>query len=762
MYTIRWLLVALLVVVSPTAGLGQSKSYWLIKEASGRWEYRAGTGEQRQLTGKYDSLYPDGHVRCLETDLRRCELRYLPDQRSSATRKLEVALQQSGQWVSLKNLKPPPPPLLPTTSGDLAAKFRKAAQAGGSRAGSGCGGNFPLKGPSCGENIDISDFRVHWQPTTADPASKLSVLVEQVDGKPALFRGTTSASVGEFADARLNGFLRKIQAQNEAVDITVRVMAEGGRSAVRLVHIPPSSRTDQYESRVGEIVSPDAFVKGVARMSLAMDEGMSSRAAEEACRLMDLAGGSPSLLEYALAGLCQSDFEDEKTRLRRDLPERQYSRICAPASAPAPGTPEAISLPPPAAEAVSGGASPRSRLGIALLIGNWDYWNLPLNSVKSDLQQMSDTLESLGFRVTVTENLRGPQQFVEALDNVLTRENANSEDILFVYYSGHGVQLDGKAHLLGTGVSANVQVAEDVRASAESAEGLLAQMERAVPGTRILVVEACRNNVFSAPTGPGGQAPRSGFAFQQDDVPNTFVMFANKPGLTTPVRSDYGLMGPFTESLVYALHNSTGEILDVYETAAKKTADISPEQQPVMHHSKDVDPVVLRPQEGKLQDNRAADLLNGAAAPYRDRAWGEFRATVARGRALASAPELQQRLAREVEFAGFVVAAEQFEDGHKWTDAAANWQKASEMFPARQWVTMKAAVAWLLADDLPRAVRPLAVLTAQSDSEPALQAKQMLAELVKAFPALEADARKIAQETAKISEAEFEPVKREE
>jgi len=762
MYTSRWLLVALLVVASPTAGLGQSKSYWLIKEASGRWEYRAGTGEQRQLAGNYDKLDTDGQVRCLETDLRRCELRYLSDPRSSATRKLEVALQQSGQWVSLRNLKPPPPPLLATTSTDLAAKFKRVAQAGGSRAGSGCGGDFPLKAPSCGENIDISDFRIHWRPTTADAARKLSVMVERIDGKSRLFRDTPSESIGEFADARLNDFLRSIQGQNETVDITVTIKAEGGRSAVRLVHIPPSSRTDQYESLVKEIVSPDAFVKSVVRMSLAMDEGMLSRAAEEACRLMDLAGGSPSLLEYALAGLCQSDFEDEKARLRRDLPKGQYDRICDPASAPAPGTPEVVSAPPGAAEAVSGVASPRSRLGIALLIGNWDYWNLPLNSVKSDLRQMSETLESLGFLVTVTENLRSPQQFVEALDSVLTRENANSEDILFVYYSGHGVQLDGKAHLLGTGVSANVQVAEDVRASAESAEGLLAQMERAIPGTRILVVEACRNNVFSAPTGPGGQAPRSGFAFQQDDVPNTFVMFANKPGLTTPVRSDYGLMGPFTDSLIYALLNSTGEILDVYETAAKKTAEISPEQQPVMHHSKSVDRVILRPQEGKLQDNRATDLLSSAAVLYRDRAWGEFQATVARGRALASAPELQQRLAREVEFAGLVVVAERFEDGHKWADAAANWQKAGEMFPARQWVTMKAAVAWLLADDLPRAVRPLAVLTAQSDSEPALQAKQMLAELVKAFPALEADASKIAQETAKLSEAEFEPVKREE
>jgi hypothetical protein len=763
MYISRCLLVALLVIASPMGGLGQSASYWLIKEATGRWEYREGTGEPRELTGKYDCLKPGGQVRCLDTDLRRCELRYLTDPRSTATRKLEVELQQSGQWVSLRNLKPPPPPLLRTTTADLVAKFKGATMAGGSRAASGCSGDFPLKSPACGDNIDISDFRVHWKPTTEDPARKLSVMVEQVDGKTDLFRGNTSASLGEFADARLNDFLRKIQGKNEAVDITVTIKADGGRSAVRLVHILPSRLTDQYETRVREIVSNDPFLRGVARMSLAMDEGMSSRAAEEACRLMDLAGGSPYLLEYALAGLCQSDFEDERTRLRKYVPDEKYKRICAPASAPAAGKPEAIAPPPAAAAAVSGDAPAKSRLGIALLIGNWDYWNLPLNSVKSDLQHMSETLETLGFRVTVKENVRGPQQFAQALGDMLAEEKANSEDVLFVYYSGHGVQLDGKAYLLGTGVSATAQVAEDVRANAESAEGLLARMERAEPGTRILVVEACRNSVFSTPTSLGGQAPRAGFAFQQDDVPNTFVMFANKPGLPTPVRSDYGLMGPFTESLIYALQNSTGEIGDVYEMAAKKTMEISPGQEPVMHHSKSVDRVILRQEESRLLDNRAKDLLNSAEVLYRHRAWYEFGATVARGRALASAPELQQRLAREVEFARLVVTAEGLEDGHKWADAAANWQKAGEIFPARQWVTMKTAVGWLLADDLSRAVRSLAVLTAQSDSDPAaLQARQMLAELVKAFPALEADARKIAQETARISGAEFEPVKREE
>jgi hypothetical protein len=364
--------------------------------------------------------------------------------------------------------------------------------------------------------------------------------------------------------------------------------------------------------------------------------------------------------------------------------------------------------------------------------------------------------------VTVRENIRNPRQFQDALDGVLKEERAKSDDILFVYYSGHGVQLDGKAHLLGTGVAATAQVAEEVRANAQSAEGLLAEMERAIPGTRILVVEACRDAFSTGPRAPDGRSVRAGFAFQQDDVPNTFVMFANRPGLTTPARSDFGLMGPFTESLIYALHHSSGEILDVFDVAARKTREISPGLEPVMHRSKAVDPVYLRTIAQPVEAGRAKDLLNSAEEFYRDRAWDEFLAAVDRGKTLAADPELEQRLSRESEFGRLAREAEELEAGRKWADAAIRWQRAGEIFPARQWAALKGATAWLLAGDLPKAVRALSVLNAQSDNEASVQAGQLLADLVKAFPALEAEAAKAAQGVQKVTGAEFEIIKHEE
>ena len=761
----RWSwLVALIAVASPVAGQGQSGSYWLITRVTGKWDYRVGSSQPRRLTGSYDYLVPAGRVRCLETDLRNCDLQYLSSPTTKATKKLAVPLQPGGAWVSLKSLTPPPPPVLPATSRDLAAKMRRFTRPGGSRAASGCEGDLPLEAPACGENIDINDFRVRWTPSPGRPGRRLALIVEKADDKSRMFREQFVEASGEFADARLNDFLRELQGRTDPTDIVVKVI-DGSRSALRLIHIPPGSQTDDYKSLVDQIGSPNPVVRSVSVISLALDRDMWSRAAFEARRLIELAGSSPPLMEYALAGMCQSDFEGEKSRLRKLFSASTYDRICfaasnRPTDAPVPATPATAT-----AEAAGTGRRPKDRLGMALLIGNWDYSNAPLYSVRKDLEGMSAALKRLGFEVVVAENLRGSQDFGRALGEALRQHAVSVDDALFVYYSGHGVQLNGRDYLLGTGAPSPARSSEEVRSYAQSAEGLLFDMEQSsAAGTRVLIIDACRDSVFSQARVAGGEAAKGGFALRQDDVPNSVVMFANGPGLPTPARSNDGLMGPFTEALTIALNNSSGDILELYDVAAKRTREFSPGQEPVLYRSKVIERLILKPTEQASPDSRAKQLLNDASVLYGRREWKQFRATVERGRLIASASELKQRLSREAEFAALIMAAEaaQQSDSRNWRKAAEDWEKACDLFPARQWVTMNAALASLYADDLNRAVRVLAILSKQSDNEPARQAEKMLAELLKAFPELRSVAAEAAATTAKIAGPEFELIKHEE
>src|SRR6185503_14327926 len=117
-----------------------------------------------------------------------------------------------------------------------------------------------------------------------------------------------------------------------------------------------------------------------------------------------------------------------------------------PVAAQVPQRPESTPATPTAAETTESTPAPpaRTRVGLALVIGNSDYAQSELPTVNRDRETMVQSLRSLGFTVSEARNLQRPRDFEEALTNLLDRENAVPEDTLLVYYSGHGLQIDGK------------------------------------------------------------------------------------------------------------------------------------------------------------------------------------------------------------------------------------------------------------------------------------------------------------------------------
>jgi hypothetical protein len=750
------LLAVVLRLVSGTEVHAQGHT-WIIKSSSvkGRWEYQQpGTAalriEARPEFPKYFGLRSEGKVRCLETRVETCQLFYLSEGADLELR-LDIKGLRKDQWVTLDTADPPHNTVLPPQA-QISQLFQKPR--GGSRSASGCGGDFPLKAPACGETVDLSSFDIQWLVSDDTASGSVAIRIERVDGERRTFRDVARTSAGKYAADKLLDFFAGLQGRNNVVDVSLTV-EDGARKAVRLVHIPPSIRTDEYRQQRREAESKDPLVTTMRWMSLAMAEEMWSEAASRALRLLELAPDVPEVKEYALAGLCRSDFEREKGLLRAQLDRQVADGIC-----PATGGSESLLTArndtTPQLSPSIGTGNTKGRVGIALVIGNSAYWNVPLNSVKSDTRQMTETLTALGFEVVVRENLAEPRQFQEAVLTLLKTKVATPDDILLVYFSGHGLQIDGKAQLLGIGVPAEARSVQDVRANAQSVEELLADMERAGPNKRILIVDACRDNIFPSDSALGGQNPRAGFAFQQDDVPNTVVMFANRPGLPAPARSDYGLMGPFTESLVYALNNSSGDIQEVFALAQRKTAELSPGQQPVLYSSKKVEPIVFRQKSPAVHVNRAVELLSVAESYYEQREWKEFIPIIERARVFAEEPQLRERLNNEISFANAVIAAEHEQSSRNWIGAASDWEKAFRLFPARQWLAMNAAVAYLMADEIVKAFPLLSEIAAQSAGGNAQRAEAILSTVVAGLPEYAAEVTRLRSETRKPSGPEFE------
>jgi formylglycine-generating enzyme len=181
---------------------------------------------------------------------------------------------------------------------------------------------------------------------------------------------------------------------------------------------------------------------------------------------------------------------------------------------------------------------------MALVIGNNDYPWKPLRNAVNDAQAVANLLPQLGFQpadITLATNTklkdlqRAARGFMEKL---------RSDDVAFVYYSGHGIEIRGENYLVPVDFPANATELE-ARDEAYSAQQLLRSLEDTNARVRLIILDACRDNPLR-PTrsGAGGLARMDG--------QGTLIVFATGAGQTADdnVAASNGL---FTSYLLKAL-----------------------------------------------------------------------------------------------------------------------------------------------------------------------------------------------------------------
>jgi uncharacterized caspase-like protein len=183
------------------------------------------------------------------------------------------------------------------------------------------------------------------------------------------------------------------------------------------------------------------------------------------------------------------------------------------------------------------GAEPR----IALVVGNGGYTAVGgLTNPVSDAQLMADTLQGLGFTVTLIRDgtkagmSAGVAEFGAAL------RAAGPEATGLFYYAGHGVQSFQRNYLLP--VDASISNAADLDLVAVDAESILRQMASARNKTNIVILDACRNNPFAAIPELGD----SGLAEMKAPT-GTFLAYATAPREVAMDGADGH--SPFTKAL---------------------------------------------------------------------------------------------------------------------------------------------------------------------------------------------------------------------
>lgn len=144
--------------------------------------------------------------------------------------------------------------------------------------------------------------------------------------------------------------------------------------------------------------------------------------------------------------------------------------------------------------------------GVALVIGNADYkvQELSLNDPIEDAKGMSDALSQLGWKVILKSNLdRG------AMQAVLEQYSADlrSGEVGLFFYSGHGTQVNGANYLLPIDFRISETTADNIAEKAISLVSILKIIRASPTKPNIILLDACRDNPFSATTQKGLSQP---------------------------------------------------------------------------------------------------------------------------------------------------------------------------------------------------------------------------------------------------------------
>jgi tetratricopeptide (TPR) repeat protein len=228
---------------------------------------------------------------------------------------------------------------------------------------------------------------------------------------------------------------------------------------------------------------------------------------------------------------------------------------------------------------------------IALVVGNNLYENFPdfrqLKKAVNDAKAVSQTLQTgLGFDVRLLTD-----SSYSDMNRAIKQVEADIEpgSVVFLYFSGHGVAIEGANYLMPSDVPQPV-VGEEQRLSGASfpAEQIISRFQKKGAKAVFAVLDACRDNPFENEAGKsvGG----GGGLTKMDAAEGVFILFAAGVGQTALDRLSEGDSNPnsvFTRNLLPLLETNGLSQVDLakklYSKVKKEAATVGHDQHPAYY-----------------------------------------------------------------------------------------------------------------------------------------------------------------------------------
>jgi formylglycine-generating enzyme required for sulfatase activity len=211
---------------------------------------------------------------------------------------------------------------------------------------------------------------------------------------------------------------------------------------------------------------------------------------------------------------------------------------------------------------VAAGSSAGRR--VALVVGNRDYRVRPLTNPLNDADDMAAALRQLEFNVTVLKNANYERFRVE-VDSFA--QSLQEGDIVFFYYSGHGIAFERQNYLIPIDFNATSQAA--VKFYAVPADYVQTVVEDHKPKMAIFVLDACRDNPFIRTKGAGtsGLAPAR-------EAKGTLVAFAAGEG-EAALDNEGERNSLYTKYLLRALNEPGLPVRDLFHRVKEQVHEAS-------------------------------------------------------------------------------------------------------------------------------------------------------------------------------------------
>jgi len=182
---------------------------------------------------------------------------------------------------------------------------------------------------------------------------------------------------------------------------------------------------------------------------------------------------------------------------------------------------------------------------VALLIGNSAYQaTSQLNNPANDVDLMKASFEQAGFDSVIAIHDVDRATMVRSLRDF--EDSATGADVAIVYYSGHGMEMNGQNYLLP--VDVNLKTDKDVEDEAIPLDRIQRSLEGATK-LKLVILDACRNNPFeqSMTRSISTRAVTRGLARVEPESADLLVAFASKAG--TVALDGEGKNSPFATAL---------------------------------------------------------------------------------------------------------------------------------------------------------------------------------------------------------------------